>query len=153
MRVLAAFGWPLLAYVLVACSSSSSSGSGAPAAKSGEQAAPGHGSGTCDGACARYLTCKGIDDAANRAKCDSDCASLALAASDLASVEEADCANAVASVEQAGIAVPGGGTGGTGTGGMTIDCANCAWDGSSCVWLSPSTGLSSACDASCCPGH
>jgi hypothetical protein len=110
----------------------------------------GGGSATCDDACAYYLQCKGDGwyTQANQASCVQTCSGLGASPDQLAGLLGQSCAQAVCTIE--GGAACGGASPSTP---KQVDCTNCAWDGSSCIWLSPSTGLSSSCDASCCPGH
>ena len=156
----------LVALPILACSGSSSGTgtSGNGAGTSGAGTGPGvmngqAGAGTCDGACAHYLMCKAAENTANRAQCNHICAGEGYTAQQLADFEQADCATAIAAIEGTGGTTSGGTTsggttsGGTTSGGTATDCNGCQWDGSSCIWISPSTGLYQACGTGCCPGH
>jgi hypothetical protein len=139
--------------VVIGCSSSStgnsggaqSSGSGGATSGFGGQNGAG-GSGTCDGACAHYLGCKNIDTPDNRTQCTDQCASLNLTPDQLANYEATDCQTAIAAIDG------NGGSSGS-SGGGTTDCKGCAWDGSSCIYLTGSNGSYFPCDSVCCPGH
>jgi len=143
--------------VIVGCSSSAtgssgggqSSGSGGSNAGFGAQGGNG-GKGSCDGACAHYLTCKQIDTPDNRSQCTQQCDGLGLTPDQLANYEATDCATAIADIDGTGSS--GGGTG-TSSGGGATDCKGCAWDGSSCIYLTGSNGDYFNCDSACCPGH
>jgi hypothetical protein len=112
------------------------------------------GNGTCDQACSHYLECKGAGWATpeNQSTCVQNCSGLGATPDQLANYVALDCPTAIQTIEGTGGTTSGGTSSGGGTAG---DCVNCAWDGSSCIWLSPSTGLSSACSGgpACCPGH
>lgn len=101
---------------------------------------------TCEGACTHYLSCKGGGTTEAHTQCTKNCEAMNLDAKTLQSFSQSTCADAVAAVEGNGGTVGGAGGGG----GASPDCTNCQHDGTSCIWLSPSTGLHSACDSSCC---
>lgn len=131
------------ACVLVLAAACASGGSKGTAAGGGT-------GGTCDAACGHYLQCKGFDNPSNRTECTNICANKGYTVQQLSDFTQADCASAIAAIE----GTPGGTkTGGGGGGGTGTDCADCQWDGQSCIWISPSTGLYQACGAGCCPGH
>lgn len=148
----------LVALSLVACSGSSTTGGtgiGTASGAGAQQQRTAGGGATCDSACAHYLGCKGADDTSSRAACNADCATRGYTEQAMSDFLQTDCVTAVCEIENTC-----GGTsssGGTSSGGPAAggDCTDCAWDGSSCIWLSPSTGLSSACGGgnACCPGH
>ena len=142
MRLSSAFAAACVLAIQVAACSSSSGGTKGTGAGGGT-------GGTCDGACGHYLQCKGFDNPQNRAECSNICANKGYTEQQLSDFTQADCASAIAAIEGTGGTKTGGG-GGTGTG---ADCADCQWDGQSCIWISPSTGLYQACGAGCCPGH
>ncbi len=114
-----------------------------------EVCVPGQSGGaTCDGACAHYLGCKGISDAATTNQCVAGCHDAAPTAAWLEAYVATDCQTAIAAVEG-----DGSGTGG----GQTSECDGCVRDGDSCVWLSqsdwgagPYSGAAWDCDPSCC---
>jgi hypothetical protein len=110
---------------------------------------------TCEGACSHYLSCKGSGTSESHVQCTKSCEAMNLDAKTLQSFSESTCSDAIAAVEGNGGSMGGGGQGGGGGaggggGGSAPDCTNCQHDGTSCIWLSPSTGLHSACDPSCC---
>lgn len=141
--VFLAFGMASIA-VGPSCGDGSGSQGGGGAGTSGTA---GTTSGTCQGACAHYLGCKGVSDAASVQTCTTSCDAQGYAATDLADFERTDCATAIQFVEGTS---GGGATGGT-------NCSGCVWDGSACTWFSASgaalSGLVQPCDAACCPGH
>lgn len=148
----------LLVVVLVACSSSTtgtggggqSSGSGGNNGGFGAQSGAG-GKGSCDGACAHYLGCKGVDTPDNRAQCTQQCDGLGLTADQLANYEATDCQTAIAAIDGNGSS--SGTTSSSSSSGGAKDCNGCTWDGSSCIYLTGSNGDYFNCDSACCPGH
>jgi hypothetical protein len=104
--------------------------------------------GSCANTCEHYLTCKGIFDAETQQTCEGNCASSGYSADDLAAFQTTDCETAIYMVEG-----PASSEGGGSSGGGGVDCDGCQWDGSSCVYLSQYTLISTGgitCDASCC---
>jgi hypothetical protein len=104
--------------------------------------------GNCANTCEHYLTCKGIVDAETQQTCEDNCTSSGYAADDLAAFQATDCETAIYMVEGPASSEEGGGSGGG-----AVDCDGCQWDGSSCVYLSQYTLISTGgitCDASCC---
>jgi hypothetical protein len=104
--------------------------------------------GTCENSCAHYFECKAVYDAASYQSCLSSCSGSGYTSDYLAEYEGTDCATAIQLVE--------GSASSTGSGSGGADCNGCTWDGSSCVYLSQYTLVSTAgfaCDQTCCPGH
>jgi hypothetical protein len=103
--------------------------------------------GTCENTCEHYLTCKGLFDEGTQKTCEGNCESSGYSPEALAEFQATDCDTAIYMVEG-----PPSSEGG-GSGGGTSDCDGCQWDGSSCVYLSQYTLVSTAgftCDSSCC---
>lgn len=116
----------------------------------GESTGPGSEgeAGNCANTCEHYLTCKGISDSETQQTCEGNCESSGYAADDLAAFQTTDCETAIYMVEG-----PASSEGSGGNGGGAVDCDGCHWDGSSCVYLSQYTLISTGgitCDASCC---
>ena len=143
----------VFAVTVVACSGTSTgtgngagAGTGMPNAGGGDCPAGG-----CTMACNYYGQCKGTSDASALSACNNECAKNSFTQQQLDAFLQLDCQSVVTYVETGKL--PGGGaTPPPAPGG---DCTNCAWDGSSCIWLSPSTGLYSACSDgnAYCPNH
>ncbi len=142
MRLTALAFVAALAASVVACSSEAG-GSGANGAngQGGAGAGATGGAGTCDSACAYYLRCKGAD-ASNQGACVQACQGQGYSSEQLAQFQQLDCATAVQTIEAPAQQQQ--------QPKKSADCTNCYHDGTSCIWLSPSTGLHSACDPSCC---
>lgn len=148
MRLPAIFAAATLTLQIVACSGSSTgSGKGNGAGGPGPGGPP-----TCESACRYYLQCKGVD-ASYQGQCVQSCTADGYTPQQLGDLQQVDCPSAIAAVE--GNKTGGGGTtsGSTSSGAAATDCNGCQWDGQSCIWISPSTGLYQACGTGCCPGH
>lgn len=122
-----------------------------PNAPQAPQGPPGASSGaSCEGACAHYLQCKGVSDAATFQGCVGQCAQLQVTYEQLAQYQQTDCASAIQIVEGAANQGTRSNTSGT-------DCKGCVKDGDSCVWMSQSnwgagaySGAVISCASSCC---
>lgn len=134
------------ATLLAACSSNDTTTgtSGASGASSGGAGGAG-GGGSCESACVYYLGCKGTDTADNRQLCNQQCAQQGYTAEQLAGFQQLDCATAVCTIENT---CQGGSS--SGSSGQSKDCFGCQHDGTSCIYVAPGGGASSACDPSCC---
>jgi len=125
-------------------------------ANANEDGAAEAGGGTCEGACAHYLECKGMSTSQNQATCTTNCKGLGLKAADLASFQQSDCATAIAAVE--GTSSSSSSSGGSNGGGSKgSECNGCVKDGDSCIWLSqsdwgpgPYSGAAATCESHCC---
>jgi hypothetical protein len=116
------------------------------------------GSGTCDGVCSHYLECKGIADTDEvHTACVEKCVSMNVSSSDLAAVEQADCATVIAAAEPKGNTTSSSSNSG-GSSSKGKECDGCLSDGSGgCYWTSQSnwgssgySGAVSECSAYCC---
>jgi len=86
--------------------------------------------GTCNAACANYLYCKGIYDAASQQTCVGNCTGLGYSAADLATLATSDCATTILLVDGPASSGTGSGTGTT-TSGCFADGHTCTY-GSEC---------------------
>ena len=150
MRIPSLFAAVAVVLQLVACSGTSTgtggtgAGNGTGAAGQGGPGGSATGGGTCDSLCSYYIQCKG-PGAPDQASCVSTCESLGVTSEQAGQVEALDCPAAVAAVETPASPPPG-----NTPKPKAADCDGCQHDGTSCIWISPSTGLHQACAASCC---
>jgi hypothetical protein len=135
----------VLGLSLIACSGSSTgSGNGSGA---GGSVPP-----ECTSGCTTYLQCKGLD-ASRQAECVQSCGAQGFTSEELNSYQGLDCPAYIAAIENhvnpnnPNPPAPGPAPKPKPAG---VDCDGCQHDGSSCIWISPSTGAYQSCDASCC---
>ena len=158
MRTPIIVGVTFLAAALIACSGSSngtgtgtSGGATSGGATSGGATSGGAAGGApeCGPSCTYYLQCKGpeADTPTNQATCVKACADQGVTSEQLQAIDGLDCPAYVSAFDGS---KPPGSSGSSGKPPKGPDCDGCQHDGTSCILISPSTGLYSQCAASCC---